>query len=186
MRAIHFRGLGALLLCVLAVAATEMALQRTLFAPTFLTGWILAAPVLWMAAGWWSPPRELEDLALRMRGEVALSLAALAAFLVHIDLRLPRGWIESALFSLVIAVGASLVIGRSLALERDERRRDGPPEGDERRTRRRVDRERRVGRWLRVHVALVWTLLALGLFHGAFVHLHGLLAHLFLYGEAGS
>ena len=45
------------------------------------------------------------------------------------------------------------------------------------------EKEAHATRWLRVHVPLTWSLLALGLFHGAFVHLHGLLAHLFLYSE---
>lgn len=175
-----------MLLVVLGVALVRVVLQRTLYAPAFLTGWILAGLVCWTAASWWSPPQELEGLARRMRAQVALSLLTLTAFLIHIDLRLPRGWIETALFALAISVGASLVIGRSLALEADERRRGGTPAGDERRLWRRADRERRVSRWLRVHVSLLWALLALALFHGVFLHLHGLLAHLFLYREVGS
>jgi len=168
-RTVLARGTGVLLAAVLAATLGVGRLQETLYTPTFLTGWLLALPVGLAALAWWRIPSDATELARRVRRQLVLAALALFLFGVHVELELPVGWIETALFALLVAFLASTLSGSVLLADADD------PE----------ERDRRAEAWLRLHVPIVWSLLALGVFHGVFVHLHGLLAHLVLYaGEA--
>lgn len=165
-RAVLLRAAGLLLAAGLLGALALARLGSTLLAPRFLTGWTVAASVTLVAALWWRAPADLVTLGRRARAQLALLGLVAALLLVHVEGRLPLGWVETGLFALAVAVGASAVAGCALAAERDA-----------------ADLERRAASWLRVHAGLVGALLGLGLLHGALVHAHGLLAHLLLSGE---
>ncbi len=165
------RAVGGLSLVALAGALAVTGADRTLYAPTFLSGWSLAAVAALPLVAWWSPPGELAAFGRRARRQLWVAALMLGLFLVHVELRLPLGWLETTLFALLVAFLASSCVGASLAIR----------ELGARRGERLADLERGAARWLRVHVALASALFALGLFHGAFVHLHGWLAHRFLH-----
>ncbi len=159
------RILALLVLSSIALLVAKARLDGTLLELDFATGWVLLAGVVAVALRFWTPPSaDRTSVERRVRGQLALAVVLLAVLGLHMDLELPVGWIESVLFALVAAWTVSTALGVRLAT--DTSLDDGPR-----------------ARWIRRHVPLTWSLLGLAVFHGAFVHLHGALAHLFLYAE---
>lgn len=135
--------------------------MQTLADASFLTGWILTTGIAVLACFWWFPRFDAAGLPKRMRLHLGLGLLLVLLYALHAELRIPTGWIEGLLLCLLALLVTSTVAG--VVLVRD---RAGSPE--------------RVRRWVHVHVPLTYALLGAALFHGVFVHGHGMLAHVFL------
>lgn len=156
--------LGALLASVWGVGL----LGSLLHSPHFITGWILAVLLALTALIWWNPPLDEGSSAALMR-RVKLNLwigvVLLVAFLTHTELGFPHGWIERLVALGFVVLLSSTVLGGLIV------RQHG------------LDRVL-TRRWLQAQVAIHWSLVGLGLFHGIFTHTHGLLAHFFLPGHS--
>ena len=161
------RTLGVLALVFGLVHLCLSSLDGTLYRPNFLTGWMLFALTGLPALAWWNIPTQLEPFANRARRQSWGTLLLLFGLGVHTELSLPQGFVETLLVLLVLAVYAGAQIGVSIV--------NGQAPVSE--------LEERAARWVRGQTALIWSLLALGVFHAAFVHLHGAMAYFFLYGE---
>ncbi len=170
---------GGGLLALLVAALLSSTLSATLYRPTFVTGWIAWTLVAVLAALWWRPVRELDALERRLRRQGLLQGLLLTAVLLHVDLAWPTGWVETLLFLTFVAATLSWAFGLGLASARDGGRWSDHGESVYIRARREA-RKKRCAQWLRLHAALLGALVGLSVLHGAFVHLHGLLAHLFL------
>lgn len=138
-------------------------LGATLHDARFVTGWLLLVPLVAICLAWLGPG------ALRHAGSrrhLALAVSVLALFVAHTGLRVPTGLVERGLtagiaWTLVAAFVASVALAGSARAPHDAGHgRPGP--------------------WVRAHVAVLYSLLALGLYHALFVHAHGALSHLLL------
>ena len=162
--------LGGCMTVAILLASAWMVSQFKdgLHSPHFLTGWVAALVLGISALGWWSPPLDLGERArLQRRVRLNLWVAALLlfTFLVHTEFRMPLGWIERALTLGFVGLLVSSCVGALIA---------AGTTGD------RI----LILRWLRVQVAIHWSLLGLALFHGVFTHTHGLMAH-YLFPSTG-
>ena len=127
---------------------------------TFLSGWILTAGVAVLACFWWFSRLDAVGLPRGLQLHLGLSVALVLLYALHTGFAVPTGWIEALLSLLFLFLVASTVVGVALL--------------------RGSDPAVRVRRWTHVHVPLTYALLGAAVFHGAFVHGHGLLAHVFL------
>ena len=149
----------------LLVAVTfrlQAALQDSLYEYTYLSGWCLAAVIVGFGLTWWFPDVDYTRLSRRMHLHLSVSGLLAVLYVIHTEFRLPVGWMQTGLFALFVALIASTISGVSILLKRNP-----GPDPDT------------IRRWLYVHVPMTYGLLALGLFHGVFVHAHGALAHFF-------
>jgi len=146
--------------CALA-CGLESLRRGSLYALSFASGWVLAATivagVVALHALGGGPTKR------RMRVQLVVTTAALGLLLFHVDLRLPRGWVETALAAVLLAAAASTAYGADLVL-----RGRADVEGPE------------VARWLRRQAAINAVLIVFTAFHGVLVHAHGALAHAML------
>ena len=161
------RGIGLMAIALLGAELVTNLLGQTLYRPSFLTGWIAAGFVLLVAIQCCFVPKELSSFAKRMRSHLLMSAVFLFFFSVHTGGRLPSGWLETLIFALASLTLMSAIAGAVLF---------GSSQHSE-------VAERSAERWVRLQVPLTFSLFALGVFHGAFVHLQGLLAYVFLYSE---
>lgn len=151
---------------VLFVAAVAFVGSRHVFAelrsPWFATGWLLAAVFsTWLLLELW---RTFRSQSVRPSSPWlgALALGSAALFLVHVDVRLPRGGMEIAMTLVFATFAAGLllnVLGRLLPLEEAV-----------------GARVQRVGRL--VYLPAACSLFPLVVLHGLIIHAHGYLAHL--------
>ena len=146
-------------------------------APYFLTGWCAGGLLALVAHSWWITEMEGPRLRRRLRLHVYAAILLLALFAIHVDFRVPNGWLEVALTALFAAMLASTAVGAKLVGAFAGVSHVGRAEAS---APRHEAGERQLRRWLFVHVPLTYSLLSLSLFHGLFVHSHGALAHLFL------
>ena len=154
-----------------------VACKRSLFMPCVQSGWLAAAVIAAVALSWWAFNTDGQRLCRRMRRQLCFSCLLVVLFAIHIDMRVPNGWIGLALTILFIAVIASTIVGaviiHAATRARDSVRRgaDATPDGADLVA---------VRRWLFVNVPLSYSLLGLAIIHGLFVHSHGTLAFYFL------
>ena len=130
---------------------------------SFLSGWALTAGVGVLAWCWWFAGLDAPALSRHMRVHLNVSVALVALCALHVEPHVPTGWIETILLVLFLGLLSSTVVGLRLV------RGSGTAIES-------------IHRWLQVHVALTYGLLGAALFHGVFVHGHGMLAYTFLGG----
>ena len=163
------RGLAraALLLApvVLIASLSHISLRRYYFP----SGWLTAGALLVFALDWWRPVSSRHALHRRMDGHLFLGATLALLFAVHVDFRMPNGWIDLGLTVGFAMLLLSLAVGATLC-------RDDPAPAGGLST-------RRAGwlvAWQRVHTALSFALLTLVGVHASLVHGHGLMAWLLL------
>lgn len=151
---------GLLFLVVLAVttgAWMAWDAARTLHDASFRSGWLLLVVLVAFAVVWWRRTGRGRDQ-VGAHFHPILVVGLVLSFGMHVGLELPRGWVERSLFVLFLALVLALVRGRSHDAGSQDPR----------------------SRWGFGQLILGSLLLTMSLFHGVFVHAHGLLAHLFL------
>ena len=164
--------LAVLVLCAYA------ACKRSLHTLCIQSGWLAAILIAAVALSWWKLDINRQRLVRRVRLQVCLSSLLVVMLAVHLDLRVPNGWMDLALTVLFIAMIASTIAGtvivRTAACDRDVlRQRSDPPKPDW------ADLVA-VRRWLFVHVPLNLSLLSLAVIHGVYEHGHGMFAFFFI------
>lgn len=137
--------------CALVLLGLRFTLVGELQTASFVTGWVLFVFVLGFAAHWWLPAVG-GALEARIAKHQAWSLALVCAFAIHVEFRLPGGFLDLVLTSWLALMVVSLFVGRFLLTQR----------------------------WVQLHVAISYGLVAACLFHGVHVHAHGLFAHCLL------
>ena len=158
-------GLSALLVTGSIVAASSLR------QPWLWTGWLLFLVVLFFEAllllRLRRAPRDPQWGSAPAPGKATFhlyaTLFAVVLYLVHIDLRVPRGGFEIALTLLFSAFAGSSLVGAVL--------RRLPGKGP------RLEWLER--HWLHLHIPLVYCVLPFALLHGILAHAHGFLAHTF-------
>jgi len=133
---------------------------------SFLSGWALTAGIGILACSWWFGRLDAPGLTRSMRIHLVVGLLLVVLGIYHVDPSLTTGWIETILLVLFVFLLASTVVG--LCLVRLAR----PIQEDE-------AASKAIHRWLHVHVALTYGLFGAAVFHGVFVHGHGMLAFVF-------
>jgi hypothetical protein len=89
-------------------------LENSLRSPSFFTGWTLLAAIVFLAALQLRkklPAPPLGSAALWMQAHIYTGLATAGLFAMHVSLRWPTGWLETALTLLYGATFASGIIG---------------------------------------------------------------------------
>ena len=129
---------------------------------TFQSGWLLVLLVAALTIPWWFPGSTPLRRARIGHFHPLLLIALWVAYLGHTGLRLPQGWVERVLLVAFAALTLSLLFGRARLRDSSER----APVA--------------FRHWCFLQSVVTSVLLAAALFHGLFVHAHGLLAHLFL------
>ena len=144
---------------LLALAVLISVCTGTLYSACYLTGWLFVSVVGWRAMMWAKDPALPDDrLRTRAAHELALTIIMISLFAVHIDFRVPNGWLDLALTAVFgLLVCSAIQGGRAL--------RADPIEG-----------AARLRRWTTRHAGVLGVLIALAGFHGVFVHTHGVVA----------
>jgi len=139
-------------------------LDATLLTPSFLTGWVLALVLGLSALNWVRAVPGIEGLRSRVGLQLVIGALMLLLFLIHVELRLPDGLLESALTIGFEAMLASVLIGGLIAFYYE-------PDAA------------RLKRWLRIQVGIHWSVLGVAMFHGVFSHVHSALAYFLFYSS---
>ena len=151
--------IGSMCGFVLIVGAGLGLLSGRLGQPMFLTGWLTWLVLIGLSAVWWWPARDLGHLASRLRTQAIVGGPLIGATVVHVGFRWPTGWVDGLLTLVFVAFLLSTLAGVALVA-----RSGTQPD--------------RVSRWLDRHTALAFSATGLALFHGVYVHAHGLFAFL--------
>lgn len=158
------RGYAVVLtLWVAALVALVWVCAGTLYSACYITGWVFLAIIGGRVLVRFRDP-VLGGDALRVRAvhEVALTVVMLTLFAVHVQFRIPNGWVDAALTIVFVGVLASAAWGLT-AVRRPV-----------------TTGEARLRRWSVVHALALTVLLSVAGFHGVFVHTHGLVASVLL------
>ena len=160
-------------ICIAAALTLGAALwllhESTLYSLYFLTGWPLLAAVGLDLFWRWQQSAKSSQPSHWIGVHSGLAVLAAVLFLIHLEFRMPTGWIESGLLLLFIGMLASGLVGLMIRLGLQL----GLIEGD-------VHGPRLAQRWVLVHVPLEVSLITLAVVHGTLVHGHGFMAHLML------
>lgn len=143
--------------------------QTSLYTLYFVTGWLLLGTIVLDLYWRWQQSAMLPSASrwIGVHAGIALSIAGL--FLLHLEFRVPNGWIEGALLllfiGLLISGLAGLAIRLAIHLGWIDARSLGPA---------------LARRWVLVHVPLEASIVALASVHAVLVHGHGFMAHVML------
>ena len=162
------------------VLCAYVACKRSLHTLCIQSGWLAAILIAVVALSWWKLDIDRQHLIRRMRLQACINSLLIVMLTVHLDLRVPNGWMDLALTALFIAMIASAITGtvivRIAACDCDAlRQRSDPSKPDW------ADLVA-VRRWLFVHVPLNLSLLSLAVIHGLFEHGHGMFAFFLIEG----
>ncbi|MBU6408972.1 MAG: hypothetical protein KGR98_01165 [Verrucomicrobia bacterium] len=114
----HLLGTTALIVAAIAALLLHRAFHRTLPDYAFVTGWILFAAMLVLAV--YNARKKLPFLPLGnseswLQIHIYLGFFTVLLFFIHLNFRLPRGWLDISLASLFALVAASGVAGLFLS-----------------------------------------------------------------------
>ena len=149
------------------IVCAHVACKRSLYTFCVQSGWLAAALTAAIALTWWKFDANAPLLRRRVHIQLYLSCLLVVMFAVHIDMRVPNGWMGIALAILFAASAVSTIVGATI-VHIAARAAETRPSGE-------ADLIA-VRRWLFVNASLAYSLLGLALIHGVFVHTHGVLA----------
>ncbi len=173
-----FWSISMIVVPAVLVVCAHVACKRSLYTLCVQSGWLAAALTAAVALTWWRFDADAPLLRRRVRLQLHLSCLLVVMFTVHVDMRVPNGWMGIALAALFIAMVVSTIVGTMIV---HTGARAGDPLAQAANTRQSGLADLvPVRRWLFVNASLSYSLLGLALIHGAFVHSHGLLAFFFL------
>ena len=138
----------------------------SLLRTTFLTGWALLLAIGVQAHRRWRKVRGSDASTEWLGGQGGLVLVTVMLFGMHLDFRVPDGWLDSVLAGMFVLLVASSAAAAVLLLTL---RRDPQHAGNQ-----------APRRWLLFHVSLTASLLTLGAMHGVLAHTHSVLAYIVL------
>ena len=104
--------LGGMALLIVAFSAS----QRSLYAVGFATGWALLVLLAGASAGRWWAIRSAAPPTRWVAPSLGLGLLTLVSFALHVELRVPNGWLDCALAGLFLLLLASGALGALLQL----------------------------------------------------------------------
>lgn len=116
--AVHWRQITLLIVAAAAVVAMNTAYGLSLREAQFLSGWLLLAAVVFLAL--YNVRKKLRMLPLGsntawLGAHLFVGWLSILLFGLHIEWRLPNGWLESALALVYVLVAASGVLGLILS-----------------------------------------------------------------------
>ena len=141
----------------------------TLYSLYFVTGWLLFFAVGLDLYWRWQQSGRTSQVTRWIGVHAGLAVAATALFFLHLEFRVPNGWLEGALVLMFAGLLASGLFGMLIRLGLQLGVIDGTVQGP-----------RLARRWVLVHVPLEASLFVLAVVHGVLVHAHSLMAHVML------
>lgn len=190
---------------LVALAVVHDVCADSLMRTRFVTGWALLLAIGVQAGRRWRKVRSSEASTAWVGGQGGLVLVTVMLFAMHLDFRIPDGWLDSVLAGMFVLLVASSAVAalllptlrrvprlrtllfevEALTVETDpaaSREFDGLVERgivkdrfDAQHTRHQAAR-----RWLLFHVSLTASILTLGAMHGVLAHTHSVLAYIVL------
>ena len=143
--------------------------ESTLYSLYFVTGWLLFAAVGLDLYWRWHRSAKSPQPSRWIGVHAGLAVVAGVLFVVHLEFRIPTGWIESTLALLFLGMLASGLVGLMIRLGLHLGLIDSAIHGP-----------RLAQRWVLVHVPLEVSLITLAVVHGMLVHGHGFMAYVML------
>ncbi len=145
---------------VIALAVIHGICAGSLLRTSFLTGWGLLLVVGVQADRRWRKVRRADASAEWLSGQGGLVLIAVMLFGMHLDFRIPDGWLDCVLAGMFALLLASAAVAALLL-----RTRPG---------------HQAARHWLLFHTSLIASVITLGAMHGVLAHTHSVLAYVVL------